>query len=250
VLPCIAIIVTTVTLIACGVHPWHDDNPSGGIYALVCIALGAGIITAIFAEFLRGAGVVKTQTGKNLIASAITLTHRNTRRYGGYIIHFGIVVMFIGFAGSAFNQSEEHEMGFGDSIQLNGYKLVCQSFSQDSNPQYDSDFAILDVFHNGKKITQMTPERRFDNASQQPQTMVAIHSTLAADLYVVYEGSNPDTGKPILKVFLNPLVNWIWIGVAIVIFGTAIALVPPLLPGTRKVEVPAGALAAAGGPNA
>jgi len=237
VLPCLAIIITAIVLVSCGVHPWRDDNPSGGIYALVCISLGAGVITAIFAEFLRGASVVKTQTGKNLISSAITLTHRNTRRYGGYIIHFGIVVMFIGFAGSAFNQSEEHEMGFGDSIQLNGYKLVCQSFSQDSNPQYDSDFAILDVFHNGKKITQMTPERRFDNASQQPQTMVAIHSTLAADLYVVYEGSNPDTGRPILKVFLNPLVNWIWIGVGIVIFGTFIALIPPLLPGTRKIEV-------------
>jgi len=253
VLPCTAIIVTAVTLMASGVHPWNDDNPSGGIYALVTIALGAGVITAIFAEFLRGAGVIRTQTGKNLLASAILLTRRNTRRYGGYIIHFGIVVMFIGFAGSAFNQSEEHEMGFGDSIQLNGYKLVCQSFSQDSNPRYDSDFAILDVFHNGKKITQMTPERRFDNASQQPQTMVAIHSTLAADLYVVYEGQNPDTGRPILKVFLNPLVNWIWIGVGIVIFGTFIALIPPLLPGTRKIEVlaeTASLPAGAGGSNA
>jgi cytochrome c-type biogenesis protein CcmF len=144
-------------------------------------------------------------------------------------------------------------MGFGDSIQLNGYKLVCQSFSQDSNAQYDSDFALLDVFHNGKKITQMTPEHRFYINEQQPQTVVAIHSTLAADLYVVYEGQNPDSGQPIIKVFINPLVNWIWIGVGIVIFGTAIALVPPLLPVARRVEVPAGAVvlaATAGGPNA
>jgi cytochrome c-type biogenesis protein CcmF len=80
--------------------------------------------------------------------------------------------------------------------------------------------------------------------------VVAIHSTLAADLYVVYEGQNPDTGRPIIKVFLNPLVNWIWIGVGIVIFGTFIALVPPLLPVSRKVEVPAGAAAVVGGPNA
>jgi cytochrome c-type biogenesis protein CcmF len=141
-------------------------------------------------------------------------------------------------------------MGFGDSIQLNGYKLVCQSFSQDSNAEYDTDYALLDVFHNGKKITQLAPEHRFYNASQQPLTVVAIHSTLAADLYVVYEGQNPDTGRPIIKVFLNPLVNWIWIGVGIVIFGTFIALVPPLLPVSRKVEVPAGAAAVVGGPNA
>jgi cytochrome c-type biogenesis protein CcmF len=250
VLPCIAVIVTALALMAFGVRPWHDDSYGGGIYALVCIALGAGVITAITSEFLRGAGVVRTQIGKNLLASAILLTHRNTRRYGGYLIHFGIVVLFIGIAGSAFNRSEEHEMGFGDSIQLNGYKLVCQSFSQDSNAEYDTDYALLDVFHNGKKITQLAPEHRFYNASQQPLTVVAIHSTLAADLYVVYEGQNPDTGRPIIKVFLNPLVNWIWIGVGIVIFGTFIALVPPLLPVSRKVEVPAGAAAVVGGPNA
>ena len=68
-------------------------------------------------------------------------------------------------------------------------------------------------------------------------TVVAIHSTLAADLYVVYEGQNPDNGRPIIKVFINPLVNWIWIGVGIVILGTFLALVPPLLPGPRKPEV-------------
>ena len=120
-------------------------------------------------------------------------------------------------------------MSFGDTIQLGGYKLVCQSFSQDSNPDYDTDYALLDVFQNGKKITQLAPERRFYNASQQPLTVVqAIHSTLAADLYVVFEGRNPDTDRPIIKAFLNPLVNWIWIGVGIVIFGTFIALVPPL----------------------
>jgi cytochrome c-type biogenesis protein CcmF len=240
ILPCIAIIVTAIVVMLAGVHPWADDNPTSSIYALVCFALGAGVITAIGAEFLRGANVVRTQTGKNLLSSTILLTRRNTRRYGGYLIHFGVVVMFIGLAGSAFNQSKESEMGFGDSTQLNGYKVVCQSYSQDSTPNYDTDFALLDVFHNGKKITRLTPERRIyfaDTDHAQASTVVAIHSTLSNDLYVVFEGRNPDTDKPIIKVFINPLVNWIWIGVGIVIFGTLIALVPPLLPPTRKAEV-------------
>jgi cytochrome c-type biogenesis protein CcmF len=240
ILPCIAIIVTAAVLMLAGVHPWADEDATSSIYALVCFALGAGVITAIAAEFLRGAGVVRTQTGKNLLASTILLTRRNTRRYGGYLIHFGVVVMFIGLAGSAFNQSKELEMSFGDSIQLDGYKIVCQSYSQDSTPNYDTDFALLDVFHNGKKITRLTPERRIyfaDTDHAQASTVVAIHSTLANDLYVVFEGRNPDTDKPIIKVFINPLVNWIWIGVGVVIFGTLIALVPPLLPPTRRVEV-------------
>jgi cytochrome c-type biogenesis protein CcmF len=247
VLPCIAIIVTTLVLIIAGVRPWAADVQADGgvgadIYALVCIALGVGVITAIASEFLRGANVVHTQTGKNLLESTILLTRRNTRRYGGYLIHFGVVIMFIGLAGSAFNQSRESEMSFGDSINLGGYKVVCQSYSEDSNANYDSQFALLDVFHNGKKITRLAPERRvyFVNTDHaQPSTIVAIHSSLANDLYVVFEGTNPDNDKPIIKFFVNPLVNWIWVGVVIVVFGTFIALVPPLKPSTRRVEVPA-----------
>jgi cytochrome c-type biogenesis protein CcmF len=149
--------------------------------------------------------------------------------------------MFIGLAGSAFNQSKESEMSFGDSINLGGYKIVCQSYSEDSNANYDSQFALLDVFHNGKKITRLTPERRVyfvDTDHAQPSTIVAIHSTLENDLYVVFEGTNPDNDRPIIKFFINPLVNWIWVGVVIVVFGTFIALVPPLKPSTRRVEVP------------
>ncbi len=248
VLPCIAILVTAAALMVAGVRPWQDEDAASSIYALVCFSLGAGVITAITAEFLRGAGVVRTQTRKNLLASGVLLTRRNTRRYGGYLIHFGIVVLFIGLAGSAFNQSKELEMSFGDSIQLNGYKLVCQSYTQDSTPNYETDYALLDVyrtsglFHNSsRKLTQLAPERRIyfpDTDHAQASTVVAIHSTLASDLYVVFEGRNPDTDRPIIKVFLNPLVNWIWIGVGIVIFGTVIALAPPLKPLARRVEAP------------
>jgi cytochrome c-type biogenesis protein CcmF len=232
-LPCIAIIVTAIVCMACGLRPWRDDDTTASIYALVCFSLAAGVITAIAAEFLRGAGVVRTQTGKNLLSSAFLLTRRNTRRYGGYIIHFGIVLIFIGLAGSAFNQSKELEMGYGDSIQIGGWKIVCNSYSQDSTPDHDTDYALLDLFHNGKKITQLAPARLFYNASQQPSTQVAIHSTVAYDIYTVFEGRNPETDRPIIKVFLNPLVNWIWIGVLVVIFGTAIALVPAMLPTGR-----------------
>jgi len=247
ILPCVAIVVTAAALMISGVRPWKDDDATSTIYALVCFSLSAGVITSIFSEFLRGVGVVHTQTRNDIptswvmklipspIRSAILLVRRNTRRYGGYLIHFGVIVLFIGLAGSAFNQSKELEMGLGDSIQLNGYKLVCQSFTQDSNPNYDTDYALIDLFHNGKKITQLAPEKRFYIASQQPSTIVAIHSTLAQDIYVVFEGRDNQTDKPIIKVFLNPLVNWIWIGVGIIVFGTFIALVPPLKP-IRRVE--------------
>jgi cytochrome c-type biogenesis protein CcmF len=238
VLPGVAMVVALVGLIASGVHPWSaGDDLQAELFSLITFSLAAGVITAIASEFLRGAGVVRTQTGKNLFASTILLVRRNTRRYGGYLVHFGIVVMFIGIAGGAFNQSHEQEMGFGDEMRMGPYRLVCQSFTQDSNPNFDTEYALLDVYKNGKKITQLAPEKRFYTASQQSSTVVANHSTLQNDLYVIYEGKNPDTDKPIIKVFLNPLMNWIWIGVGIVVLGTLVALVPNMTRTAARARV-------------
>ncbi|MGA9242045.1 MAG: cytochrome c-type biogenesis CcmF C-terminal domain-containing protein [Silvibacterium sp.] len=228
VLPCIAGLVAAIVVIACGVHPWEifTTNDQGSFYSFMAFTLAAVVVTAISAEFLRGAGVISRHTGQNLFASMVQLTRRNTRRYGGYIVHFGVVVIFIGIAGSAFNQSREEELGFKQSLNIGPYRLECQSYSQDSNPNYDTEYALLDVYRGDKKITQLAPEKRFYMASQQPSTIVANHSTLAWDLYVIYAGKNPDTGQPIIKVFLNPLIAWIWIGVGIIVFGTGVALVP------------------------
>jgi cytochrome c-type biogenesis protein CcmF len=241
ILPGVAMGVALVVLLAVGVRPWAaGDDWQGELFSLVTFTLAAGVITAIAAEFLRGASVVATQTGKNLFASTLVLVRRNTRRYGGYIVHFGIVVMFIGIAGGAFNQAHEQEMGSGDTVKLGPYRLVCQTYTQDSKPEFDTEYALLDVYRGAKKITQLAPEKRiyFPNTDHaQPSTMVALHSTLASDLYVIYEGRNPDTDKPIIKVFLNPLMNWIWIGVLIVVAGTFLALVPNMMRSAVRVAV-------------
>ena len=240
VLPGIAFAVAAVGLMLGGIRPWSAaDDWQAVFFSLLAFSLGAAVITAISAEFLRGANVVRTQTGRNLLGATALLMQRNTRRYGGYLVHFGIVVMFIGIAGGAFNQSHEQEMGFGDTIRIGPYKLVCQSYTQDSNANYDTDYALLDVSKNGKQVTQMAPEKRFYHASQTSSTMVALHSTAQADLYVIFEGRNPDSNKPIIKVFLNPLIAWIWIGVMIVVAGTLFALVPNAVARRREATVAA-----------
>jgi len=245
ILPGIAMGLALVVLVAVGLRPWlAGDDWQSQLFSLVTFTLSAGVITAIAAEFLRGASVVRTQTGKNLVASTILLTRRNTRRYGGYLVHFGIVVMFIGIAGGAFNQNREQEMGFGDTMTLGQYRLVCQSYTQDSNRNYDTEYALLNVYKGNRKITQLAPEKRFYHASQTSSTMVALHSTLVSDLYVIYEGKNPDTDRPIIKVFLNPLMNWIWIGVLIVVWGTLLALVPNLARSPARIAAEARALEA------
>jgi len=116
---------------------------------------------------------------------------------------------------------------------------VCQSYTQDSNANYDTDYALMDVYKNGKKLLQLTPEKRFYHASQTFSTMVALHSTPQADLYVIFEGRDSVNNKPIIKVFLNPLIAWIWIGVLIVVAGTMFALVPSVVARRREAAVSA-----------
>jgi cytochrome c-type biogenesis protein CcmF len=231
VLPCVALWAVVIIGPLVGIRPWHDGEFSRGtFYALVAFAISAAVVTAIFSEFFRGARVIGRQTGKNLAVSTWLLTRRNTRRYGGYIIHIGVVIVVIGLAGQAFNRSTSAEMGLHSKLSIGPYTLDCTGFTQDSNANYNSEYAMLNVYRDGKLEFQMAPEKRLYLASGQPQTMVAIHSLPSWDLYVVYEGTNPDTGRPIIKAFLNPLVGWIWFGLAVIVFGTLVAMVPSVTP--------------------
>jgi cytochrome c-type biogenesis protein CcmF len=240
VVPSIALWGTVIVGLAVGIQPWKNGVfDTGNFYALVAFAMSAGVLAAILSEFLRGAGVISRQTGRNLFTAMYLLIRRNTRRYGGYIIHIGVVIVVVGLAGAAFNRSQESELALHDKLAIGPYTLECVGFTQDSNPNYNSEYALLDVYKGGTKQFQMSPEKRVYLASDQPQTMVAIHSVPGWDLYVVYEGSNPDTGQPIIKAFLNPLVSWIWAGVVIIVFGTFVALVPSLTPSTAALRVPA-----------
>jgi cytochrome c-type biogenesis protein CcmF len=240
VLPVIAVWATMFVCLAFGIRPWKDGQfDTGAFYALVDFSLDAGVLTAIFSEFFRGAAVISQQTSKNFVAALYLLVRRNTRRYGGYLIHIGVVIVVIGLAGTAFNRNIESELALHDKINIGPYTLENVGFTQDSNANYQSEYALLDVYKNGKKQFQMAPEKRVYLVTGQPQTMVAIHSTPEWDLYVVYEGTNPDSGQPIIKAFLNPLVGWIWAGLAILVFGTLITLVPSASPATASLRVPA-----------
>jgi cytochrome c-type biogenesis protein CcmF len=207
-----------------GLRPWQDISY---FYSLMAIGLCVLVTLTIASEYYRGGKVIAGHTGQGMFASMVQLTHRNTRRYGGYIVHFGVVVVIIGFAGSAFNQDKEADkgLGYGDKMTIGSYELVCRSYTQDDNPNYSSEWAIMDVYQNGKMIDTVTPQRLFYKASQQASTKPSIRSTFKEDLYLVYEGQN-EKGQPIIKAHLNPLVMWIWLGVWIILGGTVLALIP------------------------
>ena len=231
--PAIGALETALLLTAFGMRPWKDISY---LYSVMTISLSVLVALTVISEFVRGGRVIGRHTGQNLFASMVQLAHRNTRRYGGYIVHFGVIVIMIGFAGAAFNQEKEKEMGYGDKMAIGTYTLVCRSYTQEDKPNFASEWAIIDVFKGGR-IDTLYPERRFFKASQQTSTMVANRSSFKEDLYLVYEGLNQDTGRPIIKVHLNPLVMWIWVGVWVMIIGTVIALIPNAVP--VRVTAPA-----------
>ncbi len=225
--PAVGALAVGVLMIALGVRPWIDV---AYLYALVAAMLAALVVLTVTSEFIRGGRVISRHTGQNLLAAMVHLWHRNTRRYGGYIVHFGVAVVIIGILGTPFNQDKEKEMGYGDKMTIGPYTLVCESYTQDDNPNYSNEWAIINVFKGDKQVTTMYPERRFYKASQQPQTLPRIRSTVKEDLYLTYEGLNETTGRPIIKAHLNPLVMWIWVGVLIMIGGTALGLIPNTSP--------------------
>jgi len=238
--PAVGALAVGIVMMIFGVRPWRDMSY---FYSLMAAMMAILVILTVISEFVRGGRVISGHTGQNLFASMLHLWHRNTRRYGGYIVHFGVAVVVIGILGSVFNKDTEKEMGFGDKMTIGPYTLVCQSYTQDDKPNYESEWAIINVFKGNEQITTMYPERRFYKASQQTQTIPRIYATVAQDLflvkdlYLVYEGVNQDTGKPIIKAHLNPMVPYIWFGLVLMIFGTISALVPNAAP--VRVSAPA-----------
>ena len=214
--------------VLCGLAAGAVAFPLGfrDFYALVCLILSVFVALAVASEFFRGARVIRSRTGANVFAALGQLTMRNTRRYGGYVVHFGIVLIFIGLSGAAFNQDKQMEMAPGSRMGIGPYSLICQAFTSRPEQNYTAERATMEVFRGGKQVMMLYPERRFYPANEQAGTMVAIYSTLKEDLYVVYAGRSPDNQQPVIHAYLNPLVKWIWLGGVIVVLGTGLALLP------------------------
>jgi cytochrome c-type biogenesis protein CcmF len=215
-------------------------------YSWVCLVLCVFVAATVGMEFYRGAKVIRARTGALFVASAVELTMRNTRRYGGYIVHVGMVFVFIGLAGAAFNRDIQKDMRQGDTLKIGPYTLVLQGFDTKPEKNYTAQRLLVEVLEDNKPTMMLYPEKRRFTTTEENGTMVAIRSTLQEDLYVVYAGTSPDTQLPVIHAYLNPLVKWIWFGGVVVVFGTLVAL----LPNRRAVLVLSGATQPAAQPLA
>jgi len=232
---------SAVALMIGGVRPWQDISY---LYALMAISLSVLVAATVASEFLRGARVISNHTGRNLFSSLVHLWHRNTRRYGGYIVHFGVIVAVIGLAGSAFNQNKEQAMGDGDKMQIGAYTLTYRFSAQDDTPNEETDMAVIGVSQNGRPLPTMYVTRHDFKASQQRNTVPAIRSSILEDLYIVNAGVTSDGRGRVINAHVNPLVSWLWAGWLMIVLGTLLALVPNKAAVTVPQTAPARAVPA------
>jgi len=195
-------------------------------YALMSFGLCAFVLVTVALEFYKGAKAIRAKSGRNLLVSMYELTHRNTRRYGGYLVHVGIVILFVGFTGSAFNQETTVELPQGGSMSIGAYTLKVVGYEEGQNANYSWGRPKIAVTKHGEELPMMLPEERFYFASQTPTHDIALRRRLNEDLYINYAGPGAGNNNVILQVYVNPLVSWVWIGYWVVLFGTIICMIP------------------------
>jgi len=196
------------------------------IYALMSFMLCTFVLTTVAMEFWKGSRAISSKSGQNLVMAMIELTHRNTRRYGGYLVHVGIVIMFIGFTGAAFNLDKTVELAQGQSTEIGPYSIKVTGYEEgEERDQYRWDRVIVDLSKNGEHLDTVKPERRFFIASQTPTTQVALRRRLNEDVYLNFAGTG-DANTYVMQAYVFPLVTWIWLGFLVVLFGTLVCLVP------------------------
>ena len=201
------------------------------IYSLLCVFASVFVLVAIFNEFYRGARLRAKRQTTTFLKGLWLLIQRNKRRYGGYIIHIGIVIVYIGIMGSkGYFQLESKSLQLGDSMTVGDYRFTLLDTYQEKHGNYDRLGLIFDVEKDEKHVTTMKPARHYYYTTGQGDTDTiesAIHSIGMSDLYIAL-GDIPQNirngGFVNVQIYHNPLIKLVWIGIAAMVIGGLFAI--------------------------
>ncbi len=191
---------------------------------LITIALCIFVSINLFLEFFNGMLTRHSLLKESYLKPLWNLVARNKRRYGGHIIHFGVVLLFMAMSGSAFNMEKQITVNKGESFKVKKYTLRYDALSEYPTASKHRVVATLSIFNDKHKVGVLSPEKSLFIGQEQPTTEVAIHTNLKEDVYVILAGYGKDWAT--FKVLVNPLVIWLWIGGVIMAFGAIIVMLP------------------------
>ncbi|HMV30735.1 MAG: heme lyase CcmF/NrfE family subunit [Gemmatimonadales bacterium] len=209
-------------------------------YALMALALAGFVVGTLTQEFVRGTRARHRMYGESIPTALLQLVARNRRRYGGYVVHLGMVIYFAAFAGYAFKTEMEATLRPGDSATLKSpfghtYTFTHLGVSQfeqlnrvvtQASVQVTKDGAPAGVINSEKRQHFSEPAPGVRQKSFEPSTEVGIRSTMQEDLYIVYAGSVEGTEEAVYRFTINPLVLWVWIGGVVLVVGGLITMWP------------------------
>ena len=202
-------------------------------YVVISFSLCVFVTSAIMTEFYKGIRARKNKFNETLHLALMKIVSKNRSRYGGYIVHLGIVLMFVGFTGHAFDREKEFSLQVGQVDHVAGYEFELLKLTESERPNHYAWISELKVTdHQGTFITNLYPEKRVyfhrnpDINRRQPHSELDIYSTLNKDIYSIFSSIDNDNKTAFIKIMVNPLVRWVWVGGYILVFGTLIALWP------------------------
>jgi cytochrome c-type biogenesis protein CcmF len=196
--------------------------------SLICFGISGFVLVTIAQEFYIGTRARQKGTGQDFLTAMIGLVGRNKRRYGGYLVHVGVVLMFIGFAGQTYQQENDVTLDRNQTTKLGRYTVTYQGHRESSDPQKEVTEVFLSIAEDGKPVGTLRPAKWAyrGHDEEPPRTIVTIRESLREDLYVILNGIDAESGLASIKVIINPLVNWVWFGFVLLIIGTVIAFLP------------------------
>lgn len=214
--PLASIPITSLLILLMGVRD---------IYAIISFSLCAFTATSITFEFHRGARARQRNVGDSYIKALYGLLSKNRRRYGGYIVHLAMVLLFVGFTGKAFTTEKEFQLNYGESIQIKNYQLTYESLAQKQDANMSVTAGAVRLERSNVFSATLLPERRYYPAADQATTEVSIFSTWQEDFYLVLIGSADDMSAK-FQVYINPLIRWVWIGGILFVLGSLWSMWP------------------------
>jgi len=207
-----------------------------GYWSLTCWGLCAFVCATIGQEYAQAVRARKRVHAESIPVALRTLLSKNQRRYGGYIIHLGVVVMLVGISGSVFNVESLENMRPGESTTMREYRIEYLTADPITEQHYGGATARLALFRDEHPLVVMEPEKRIYWLEDQPSTIPSIYSTWMEDIYVIVNAIEED-GSATIKIYRNPLVNWIWVGaITFALGGVAILWPHPSRDGTRPAS--------------